>query len=241
MNNVVLDIGNTRIKVAIFTQTELQELRFFEQGGYLACQEYLATVNATWCILSTTQQDESDFISFLKHHFQLIELNAQTPIPIKIDYETPETLGDDRKAAVCGAIAEFGYKPMLVITAGTCVTYNYFDGKSFLGGSISPGLQMRYQAMHEFTGLLPLVKDSAFDGLIGYTTEQSLLSGVRQGILAEVEGMITKYQLLHKNLSVFLCGGDTFFFESRLKSKIFASPNLVLLGLNHILQYNKTS
>ncbi len=238
--NLILDIGNTRIKCATFQHDQLLDLVFFSADDYQACKNHILTLEATDCILSTTQKEQEEFNEWLASHFPTIQLDYSTPLPISVSYLTPKTLGDDRIAAVCGAISITGHQPCMVISAGTCITYNYFDGKSFVGGSISPGIQMRYQAMHSFTGKLPMVENMTFDALVGRTTQESLISGVRKGIVAEVDGIIEDYRLLQPNIKVFLCGGDTFFFESRVKSEIFAHSNLVLHGLNHILEYNKS-
>lgn len=238
MKQVILDIGNTRIKCAIFEDGQQKDLHYFDASNYNSLISFLKTVDAQQAILSTTQKDNSMLLSFLNENYQTIEFNTDTPLPIDISYETPDTLGDDRKAAVCAVYSQLGYKPFLVITAGTCYTYNFFDGQSFVGGGISPGIHLRYASMHEHTGNLPLVDDRDFNQLVGKTTEESILSGVRQGIISEVEGICLKYQLLHADLRVFICGGDTDFLVSNVKYDIFASQNLVIDGLYQILDFN---
>jgi len=238
LSNLAIDIGNTRIKVAIFENDELISLVFFDADDMTGAERYISTLSVSQCILSTTQQDNQGFLDVLRQHVPTINFTSNTPLPINIGYGTPNTLGDDRKAAICGAVKLAGKRKILVITAGTCITYNYFNGKAFTGGGISPGLVMRYKAMNRFTGNLPLVENQEYDELVGTTTEKSMLSGVRKGITAEMDGLIQQYLLLDQDLQVFVCGGDTNFFETRLKSKIFARPNLVLHGLNFILQHN---
>ncbi|MBX2846311.1 MAG: type III pantothenate kinase [Saprospiraceae bacterium] len=191
------------------------------------------------CMLSSTRDLSEAFINYLQRHFTTIILDHTTLLPITIDYETPHTLGSDRIAAALGAAAEFPDNNVLAITAGTCITYNFLsiDGR-LKGGGIAPGLIMRLEAMHEFTDQLPLVQNQDFDELIGKSTEQSMLSGARKGIIAEVDGIINQYKQLYNPLKVVISGGDTGFFESRLKSSIFADPYVVLKGLNKILEYN---
>ncbi len=238
MQHVVLDIGNTRIKCATFEKGSLKEVLFFNASHYDSLIKHLKSLTASHAILSTTQKNNELLRSFLTDHFHTIEFTHETPIPIKLTYQTPETLGDDRKAAVCGAYGLVGAIPFLVITAGTCITYNYFDGSSFVGGGISPGINLRFMAMHDYTGNLPLVEQRSFNQLIGMSTEQSMVSGVKMGLISEVEGIISRYQLLHQDLKVFICGGDTDFLESNIKYEIFANPNLVINGLHQILDYN---
>ncbi len=145
----------------------------------------------------------------------------------------------DRLAGVCGAIELFKETDTLVIDAGTCITYDFVDKqKNYFGGSISPGLKMRFKAVHTFTAKLPLVDSANAVGLIGDSTESSIQSGVINGMIAEIEGIIMRYQDKYPGLRVILCGGDTAFFENKLKASIFAAPDLVLIGLNSILIYN---
>jgi type III pantothenate kinase len=166
-------------------------------------------------------------------------LDSKLPLPITIKYATPETLGVDRIAGVCGAQQKFPGEPCLVIDAGTCITYDFInhDGE-FLGGAISPGMMMRFQAVHTFTSKLPLVSRPEKVVLIGDSTETCIQSGVIHGIVEELNGTIRRYQEEFAGLRVILCGGDARFFENNLKGAIFAVPELVLSGLNSILNYN---
>ena len=150
-----------------------------------------------------------------------------------------ETLGVDRIAAVCGAFALFPEKNCLVIDAGSCITYDVLDQKgNYCGGSISPGLEMRLKAMHTFTARLPLVKVNQQVNLIGNSTESCLQSGALYGVLAEIEGIVEKYNQNYAELRVIMCGGDASLFENQLKPTIFVAPDLVLKGLNRILLQN---
>jgi type III pantothenate kinase len=160
-------------------------------------------------------------------------------MPLKILYKTPATLGVDRLAAACGARALFPLQHCLTIDAGTCVTFDFIDmDGNYYGGAISPGMNMRFQALHTFTARLPLVSPAGEANLIGDSTESSIRSGVINGLAAEIDGIIHQYQLKFEGLRAILCGGDALFFENKLKASIFASPELVLVGLNSILIYN---
>jgi type III pantothenate kinase len=165
-------------------------------------------------------------------------LSPALPLPITIQYDTPHTLGVDRIAGACGAKQLFPDVHTLVIDAGTCVTYDFTDSQGiYYGGGISPGLRMRFEALHTFTAKLPLVEPGQAP-LIGTNTETSIQSGVVNGMLAEMDGIIRQYQEKYPLLQVILCGGDGSFFENRLKASIFASPDLVLIGLNSVLIHN---
>ena len=147
----------------------------------------------------------------------------------------------DRIASACGAFQLFPRENTLSIDAGTCITYEFTDADgNYRGGGISPGLNMRFKAVHTFTAKLPLISAKQNAPLVGNTTETSIQSGVINGLIAEIDGIIDRYQREFGAVRVILCGGDTRFFENQLKASIFASPELVLIGLNSILNYNVT-
>lgn len=209
---------------------------------HTAITEFTGSHSIQNAIISSTRDLSEAFINYLQRNYNTFILNSSTPLPISIDYETPLTLGSDRIAAVIGGAAEHPEYNCLAITAGTCITYNFItaDG-TFKGGGIAPGLHMRLEAMNAFTDQLPLVQNQEdFEELIGTSTEKSMLSGARNGIIAEVDGIISQYKNSYSPLAVIVSGGDTSFFETRLKNKIFADPNVVLKGLNKILEYNLT-
>ena len=154
-------------------------------------------------------------------------------------YETPETLGKDRLAAVVGASFLKPGKDILVIDAGTAITYDFINSKKqYLGGNIAPGINLRLRSLHEFTQRLPLVQVNSESPLLGVDTNSALVSGALYGIVFEIDGYISTLKIKYPQLSVFLTGGSTFYFDTKLKSPIFAEKNLVLIGLNRILQYN---
>jgi type III pantothenate kinase len=170
---------------------------------------------------------------------KFIPLSFQTPVPFTNRYKSPVTLGKDRIAAVAGAVSQFPGRNVLVIDAGTCITYDFINDRGeYFGGAISPGIRMRFKAMNTFTGKLPLIEPEEFDGFIGTTTGESMQSGVYNGISAEINGFITQYMDNFDDLVVIITGGDHQFLHNKLKISIFAAPDLVLLGLNEIFDYN---
>lgn len=171
----------------------------------------------------------------------LIRLTSETPIPINNLYKTPQTLGADRLAAVTAAHTLSPQHDALVIDAGTCITYDYIDANgNYLGGNISPGINMRLKAMHEFTDKLPLIPQEGEKPSWGNTTETAIRVGAIQGVQMEIEGYIQSARQKNPHLLVFLTGGDSFYFDTTRKSGIFADKFLVLKGLNRILNYNDT-
>jgi type III pantothenate kinase len=235
--NLVVDFGNTSAKVAIFNQQQMLEKQSFATPELL--QNYLASCPAEYAIISTVNIDPQAIGAWAVHATQKFFLTAALPLPIKIGYATPDTLGVDRIAGACGAWQLYPHQNSLVIDAGTCITYDFTDAKgNYHGGGISPGLQMRFEALHTFTAKLPLVKPSPNPELVGNSTEASMQSGVVHGMSAEIDGIIARYYDKYPDLHVILCGGDASFFENRLKASIFASPDLVLFGLNSVLIHN---
>lgn len=171
--------------------------------------------------------------------FPLLHLNADTPIPIRNDYRTPETLGTDRLAAAVGAYTQHPGRNILIIDAGTCLTYEFINQEGhYRGGCISPGLQMRLKALRAFTAKLPLIDSEGDVPEVGYDTETSIRTGVIQGMKFEIEGHIRHFQEKYSDLLVFLTGGDNFNFDSKIKNLIFADKFIVPRGLNRILAYN---
>jgi len=228
------------MKPAIFDGGQILSQGAFPDMDQVAMTEFTGNHPVQNAIISSTRDLSEAFINQLQRKFNTFILDSDTPLPIQLDYETPTTLGSDRIAAVIGALEQFPEHNCLAITLGTCITYNYITTEgTFKGGGIAPGLLMRFNAMHSFTDQLPLVQnDDKFDALIGTSTEKSMLSGARNGIIAEVDGIISEYKNRYNPIAVVISGGDTSFFETRLKNKIFADPNVVLKGLNKILEYN---
>jgi type III pantothenate kinase len=235
--NVCVDYGNSSAKVGIFENHELREKLVFAKAEEL--KNFLQQSDAEGFIISSVSHDASEVSSWAMRAKRKFILHHTLPLPIINKYGTPSTLGVDRLAGVCGAQQLFPGKKCLVIDAGTCITYDIVNSdRHFLGGGISPGLTMRFQAVNTFTKKLPLVGVADDVKLIGENTEQCIQSGVINGLLEEVDGIISRYQYKFADLRVILCGGDGQFFENKLKASIFAVPELVLSGLNSILIYN---
>jgi type III pantothenate kinase len=235
--NLVVDSGNTRIKIGLFKDRELIMKKSFLNLTEL--KDFMLATNADHVLVSSVNHDPAEILSWSNSTGKKISLTSLLPLPIRITYQTPHTLGMDRLAAVCGAQDLFPNRNCLIIDAGTCINYELLDNHNvYHGGAISPGIAMRFEAMHTFTARLPLVSAKEDIELIGNTTETCLQSGVMNGVLEEVKGIIKKYQVLYPELTVILCGGDYPFFENRLKPAIFVAPELVLIGLNRILSYH---
>ncbi|MEI6061619.1 MAG: type III pantothenate kinase [Bacteroidota bacterium] len=238
--NFIIDAGNTLTKLALFQGREM--LAFSSHPGMdlelirLFCADNVQVENA---ILSSVREYPSEIETFLRRYFKTLILDHQTPVPVTTKYNTPETLGKDRLAGVIGARALMPGSDILVIDAGTAITYDFISAAAeYAGGSISPGIAMRYKALHAYTSRLPLLDYYDDAKLIGDDTCSSMHSGVLNGIVAEVEGIIQRYQIVYPGLKIILTGGDYNYFDKRLKIKTFAAPNLVLEGLNLILNFN---
>lgn len=238
--NLVVDYGNTSAKVAIFDQSKLVEKLTFTSKEEL--QRLLLASTAENFIVSSVNADAAQICDWAVHAKQKFVLTHKLPLPITLLYSTPHTLGVDRIAGACGAVQLFPGFNCLVIDTGTCITYDFTDEKgNYHGGGISPGLMMRFKAVHTFTARLPLVNPTDAPELIGNSTETSIQSGIIYGMMEEIEGIIERYRTNYPDLKVILCGGDAAFFENKLKASIFASPDLVLFGLNSVLIHNVAS
>ncbi len=238
--NLIIDIGNTMAKVALFDNNDMVEVLIESNHslGCLAelCAQYPIEQGIVATVIDLNEQVLADLAAL---SFPLLWLNHQTPLPVVNLYETPETLGYDRMAAVVGANEQFPDKDILVVDAGTCITYEFIDSKGqYHGGNISPGMQMRFKALYQFTGRLPLVDSNGRKLPMGKDTETAMRAGVLKGIEYEISGYIESMKHKYPELLVFLTGGDEFSFETNVKSVIFADRFLVLKGLNRILNYN---
>lgn len=237
ISNVCIDYGNTRIKLAVFVNDELKK-RIILLSWDALMAELKEQVPCNVIFSSVREASSSlDEIKSIAHNF--VELSHVTPLPITNAYKTPKTLGKDRLAAVVGAWTLKPQSNSLVVDLGTAATFDFISsGGRYLGGTISPGLNMRLKSLNYFTDKLPLVEPVAVSPLLGADTSEALRSGAFNGMLFEIEGYIRRMRQKYESLFVFLTGGDAFYFENRLKSSIFANENLVLIGLNRILNYN---
>lgn len=237
--NLAIDIGNTYIKTALFDKREIKKFNLTKSEEINTLIDYFATLQFNKAIISSVITAPSRLIAVLKKKAPLTILSHSTSLPIKIKYATPQKLGNDRLAAAIGAYMLLPGKDVLVIDAGTCITYDLVDKKgNYRGGAISPGIAMRFAALKQFTGKLPLVKPALKVALTGNSTERSIRSGVQIGAMAEMQGIIDRYSVKYPGIRVVITGGDHDFFVGGLKNSIFADPYLVLKGLNHIIEYN---
>jgi len=240
--NLIVDVGNTLIKLAVFKAGELQMKKVNIKSDFLdtLSEIKIKYPQITHCIISSVGKISEAHLVKLKKEYEVLVLNHATKIPFQNNYATPETLGVDRIGLISAAAVEYPNKNVLVIDAGTCITYDFISEENvYRGGAISTGLQMRYKAMHTFTEKLPLLEAESIEKLVGNSTISSMHSGVFNGIIYEIDGFITSYKTTFKNLTVILTGGDAHFLRDRLKNDIFATSNFLLQGLNHILEHNK--
>jgi len=241
--NLVIDIGNTLVKMAVFQGDMLIKKKISLRLDFLKNleeleQKYQKPGNI---ILSSVSKTPLRWLQKLEEGSRLIVLNQQLPQVFTNLYLSPNTLGNDRIALVSAASKHFPSENVLVIDSGTCITYDFKNDKNeYLGGAISPGLEMRYKAMHINTESLPLLDREEEITLIGNTTHSCMHSGVIYGITFEIDGIIAAYQAQYKDLTIILTGGDAQFLCKRLKNSIFANSNFLLEGLNYILEFNKS-
>lgn len=246
MANLVIDIGNSYTKAAIFNFDELLWVQSYSHIDTNIINQLLTDYQPGKAIVSSVKKQYTEpWLQSLSERVLLVQFNAGMPASIKNHYRTPTTLGLDRLAAVGGAYALYPGKGNMVIDAGTCITYDWVDEQgNYFGGSISPGINMRYQALNKYTAALPLIeKDPDFKDTFGYDTVSAIKSGVQNGIRFEVMGFIETYFKTHQALNILLSGGDAIFFDTLLKNSIFApyvklEPHLVLKGLNAVIQHH---
>jgi type III pantothenate kinase len=244
MINLTVDIGNSSVKIAVFNDTDL----IFTECQSTLSNDYLNHIKDSYqvknLIISSVKQEIDIDENELKQRFNYIRFNHSTLIPIQNKYKSKDTLGLDRLAAVVAANHIYPRDSVMVIDAGTCITYDVVNNVgNYYGGSISPGIDMRFAAMHHFTSKLPLVAfDSTFTKAYGESSNEAIVSGAINGVAYEAEGFINAQLALQPNTKIILCGGNASFFDSRFKNSIFAhlvlhEPNLVLIGLNTIVNY----
>ncbi len=233
------DFGNTRLKCAVFENREFIEERVLENAGNATIQELIDQYKPDKSILSSVINHPPEMEVLLARHTSFHKLGHASKLPLTTPVGKPETIGADRLALVAAAVDLFPNQHNLAIGLGTCITYNFINRlHEFLGGSISPGMTMRFRAMHEQTALLPLIRAEHNFPLVGFDTKTNLLSGVILGMSKEIDGIIEAYSLKYNNFNVLLTGGDMGFFVPHLKNKIFADPNLIYKGLYAISEYN---
>lgn len=236
---LVVDRGNTLIKIALFNNDDIQWIKSYQDFTHRELAELdFQETEVLPGIISSVASDPGKITDLLPNVKWMV-LDHTTPVPVINKYHTPETLGKDRLAGVVAASSLFPGRDVLVIDAGTAITYDLISAtKEYSGGSICPGLNIRFKGLHAFTSKLPLYEASPYDELTGKDTFGSIMSGVMTGTRLEMEGFISEYRKLYPEMITVLTGGDAIYFDKMLKSDIFALPNLVIIGLKLILQYN---
>ncbi len=239
--NLIIDVGNTLVKFAVFQQDTLIEKKIVKSDEALKTFEKIIKEYRfiTKSIVSSVGKLEETVVFAIQEQLNVLVLNKDTNLPFKNLYKTPQTLGVDRIALVSASVQQFPHSNVLIIDAGTCITYDFVNkNNEYLGGAISPGIRLRYTTLNTLTANLPLLDTEMPEGLIGSTTASSIHSGIVLGILKEIDGIIDEYQERYEDLTVILTGGDANFLSKQLKNGIFANSNFLLEGLNYILEFN---
>lgn len=238
--NLIIDAGNTLTKTAVFdSENQIVELWHDPKPSLEKIRNTFTKFDIWKAIISDVSNTTLELEQELSALCSVLRMQPHTPVPLQIHYDSLSTLGTDRIAAAVFGASVCEKCDVLVIQAGTCITYEFVEScNQYKGGAISPGIDMRFNAMHNFTARLPLVNKKQINYLAGKSTKESILSGVINGCTAEIDGFIDQYKAQYPSLKVLLGGGDAFFFDKRLKNRIFAVENLVLRGLNIILQFN---
>lgn len=238
---LIIDIGNTQVKTALFDKDQIVFTERFKIDELAVKVSHIANnYNINKALISSVGKLSKQNNNLLNTLFNCVELSQKTALPFTNRYATPNTLGVDRMALVAAAVKQFPKKNVLIIDAGTCITYDFINqDKEYLGGAIAPGIQTRYKSLYDYTENLPLLEKKIPDDFIGNSTTNSIHSGVVNGVCREIDGVISQYIEKYKKLTVVLTGGDADFLSSQLKSSIFARPFFLLEGLYTILKLNK--
>ncbi len=237
---LTIDVGNTRIKSAVFENNTLIEASVFSNENFQTGIENILNGNKKIKILviaSVGKLEKQAFESF-SNRVKVYFISRESAFPFQNNYATPSTLGIDRMVLAAGAVLQFPKQNRLIIDVGTCVTYDFVDeNNNYQGGAISPGIRLRYEAMHNYTAKLPLLSIEEPENIIGNSTNESLHSGVINGLTFEIEGYINSLMSKNENFIIILTGGDANFLAKRLKNTIFANSNFLLESLNNLYQY----
>jgi len=239
IKTLCLDFGNTRLKAAVFFGEDLHQSFILKDDGVDDLTSVIKEFKPDHSILSSVVNHVDEIEHVLSNNTSFHKLTNLSKLPFTIPVGKPETMGADRLAIAAAAVFLFPQKNNLAIGLGSCITYNFINcDHQFLGGSISPGMEMRFKAMHHYTAKLPLVKANWNVPLIGYDTTTNLQTGVVLGIAKEIDGIIEEYKKRFGNFNVLLTGGDIGYFEPHFKNEIFANPDLLFKGLYAISQVN---
>ncbi|MGH2665743.1 type III pantothenate kinase [Flavobacterium sp.] len=237
---LTVDVGNTRIKSAVFENDTLVEMSVFPNENFSDTIENILKKfpKITVLAVASVGKQEKEAFKLFSNRVKIYFIDREKPFPFINKYATPHTLGIDRMVLAAGAVLQFPGQNRLVIDAGTCVTYDFIDkNNTYHGGAISPGTRLRYEAMHNFTAKLPLLTIENPENIIGNTTNQSMHSGVINGLAFEIDGYIDALKSENENFIIILTGGDANFLAKRLKNTIFANSNFLLESLNNLYLY----
>jgi len=239
--NLVVDIGNTSVKTALFDGKELVTIG---RSGTEEMRKNISIITSNHkienIIISSVASDPSELIEELKEEgFRVHHLTGMSNFPFKSEYKTPETLGVDRLAAAAGGVFHFGNANMLIIDAGSALTFDLVAGSIFRGGTISPGMEMRFKALHTFTGRLPLCSFASDFSFPASGTTDAIAKGVMRGIIFELNEYIRTFSNSHSNPVTILTGGDSMQLSGLIKGDFVILPNLVLEGLNYLIELNR--
>ena len=239
---LTIDVGNSRIKVAVFEHNKQLDFFIFEANEALKNFENIFEKypNLQKIILSSVGKLDEEVVNFIKSQFQTEIIDHKSKFPFTNLYATPETLGIDRMVLAAGSTLIYPNQNKLIIDAGTCITYDFVNAENeYLGGAISPGIKIRYKSLNNYTSKLPLLTLSEDFEIIGNSTKSAIHSGVINGVIFEIEGFISQYSLKNQDLTIILTGGDAEFLAKRLKSTIFANSNFLLESLNLLSLYTQ--
>ena len=246
---LAVDIGNTRIKVAVFEENTLLERFYFSSLDLQKEMRFILNKykNATQVVVASVGNIPKEVFLEFESQASIHLIGPNFPFSFKNNYSTPETLGIDRMVLANGAVLKYPNQNRLVIDAGTCITYDFIDeNDNYLGGAISPGIRLRFESLHNFTAKLPILsleslndQDSEIEKvpLIGNSTFEAINSGVINGVINEIQGFISQYEAVYPKFIIILTGGDAEFLAKRLKNTIFANSNFLLESLNQIFQH----
>ena len=239
MNTLCFDFGNTRLKAALFQDSKLIEIFIFENDGVEIIGSVLTNFDIQKTILSSVIDHDPEIENLLSSKTKFHKLNHLSRLPFTTPVGKPETIGADRLALSAAAVYFFPKQHNLVIGMGSCITYNFINADhEFLGGGISPGMEMRMKSLNQFTAKLPIVKPDGNVPLVGYDTVTNILSGVVMGMANEIDGFINAYKERYGNFNVHLTGGDLVYLAPHLKNQIFADPELIFKGLYAVSEVN---
>ena len=239
---LTIDVGNTRIKAAVFEQNTLLEVFIFTKEELKNQVDFILNTfpKIQNLVIASVGNVEKELFSALNEKIEIHFITRESKFPYTNLYSTPTTLGIDRMVLATGAVIQFPNQNRLVIDLGTCITYDFIDeNDNYLGGAISPGIRLRYESLHQQTAKLPLLTKNYPESFIGNSTQESIHSGVINGVALEIDGFIELYKTQYDKFIIILTGGDAEFLAMRLKNTIFANSNFLLESLNQTFQYNQ--